>query len=147
MFSNNKKPQVQKVDEIDTVIGPGTKFEGEIKAIGIVRIDGVFSGEISTQGDIIVGDQGEANGNLSSNNMIIAGKSNAKLKCKEKLEIRSSGTVIGDVEVKNIVIEENAVFKGQCVMENEDTANNKEKASDNSKKQNIENAKKQPANN
>lgn len=117
MFSNSKKNQAQKVDEIDTVIGPGTKFEGEIKATGIVRIDGVFIGDIYTKGDIIIGDHGEANGNMTSRNMIIAGKTNAKLKCEDKLEIRSTGKVIGDVEVCNIVIEENAIFKGQCFMQ------------------------------
>lgn len=131
MFSNNKKNnQVQKVDEIDTVIGPGTRFEGEIKATGIVRIDGYFSGDIYTKGDIIVGDHGETNGNMASRNMIIAGKANAKLKCEDKLEIRSTGKVIGDVEVSNIVIEENAIFKGQCFMQHNEGETNKGNANE-----------------
>lgn len=126
MFSNNnnKKP-AQKVDEIDTVVGPGTKFEGNINATGIVRVDGVFSGEINTQGDIIVGEQGEVSGNLSSNNMIIAGVSNAKLVCNGKLEIRSSAKVIGDVEIDSIIIEDKAVFNGQCKMKKEVEASTK----------------------
>ncbi len=143
MFSNNKKqPQAQKTDQIDTVIGPGTKFEGEIKAIGIVRIDGFFNGNLTTKGDIIVGELGEANGILSSNNMIIAGKSKAKLICEDKLEIRTTGTVIGDVEVKNIVIEEKAVFKGQCFMKNENDKSNKEDVVDTPKKKDTESTKK-----
>jgi len=142
LFSNNKKTQPQKIDEIDTVIGPGTKFEGEIKATGIVRIDGLFNGDIYTKGDIIIGDHGETNGTMTSRNMIIAGKTNSKLKCEEKLEIRSTGKVIGDVEVNNIVIEENAVFKGQCVMKVIDNDTVKENANEIFKKQSVEKDKK-----
>ncbi|OEF99677.1 hypothetical protein BHF71_07935 [Vulcanibacillus modesticaldus] len=122
MFSNKKN---QKINEIDTVIGPGTNFEGNIEAIGIVRVDGSFSGDMTTQGDIIVGEQGQVKGNLKGRNMIIAGSSYAKLICEEKLEIKSSGKVIGDVEVGNIVIEEKAVFKGQCLMRYEEIDNSK----------------------
>ena len=135
LFNNNKKTQTQKIDEIDTVIGPGTKFEGDLKATGIVRIDGMFNGDIYTTGDIIIGDHGETNGTMTSRNMIIAGKTNSKLKCEEKLEIRSTGKVIGDVEVKNIIIEENAVFKGQCIMKFSDVEPTRENPNEISNKQ------------
>lgn len=120
-----KKPKIN-IDDIDTVIGPGTKFEGNIEAIGIVRIDGLFNGNMSTQGDIIVGEDGQIQGNLKARNIIIAGKSQAKLICDEKLEIKTNGKVIGDVEVGSIIIEDGAVFKGQCLMKYDEPNVNKE---------------------
>lgn len=113
MFKNKK---TQKIDEIDTVIGPGTKFNGDIEAIGIVRVDGTFTGNIVTQGDVIIGDNGTVIGIVTARNMIVAGTSNAELNCSGKLEIKSQGRVIGDVFVDSIIIEERAIFKGKCSM-------------------------------
>lgn len=114
MFNNNNKNQ--KVDEIDTVIGPDTKLEGKIEAIGIVRVDGRFHGEIITQGDIIIGENGEVEGKLNAKTVIVAGFLKANPLNVGKLVIRTTGKVIGDVEVSHIVIEENAVFEGNCSM-------------------------------
>lgn len=122
----NKKTKI-KIDEIDTVIGPGTNFEGNIQATGIVRVDGIFAGDMYSQGDIIIGEHGKVKGTLAARNVIVAGISQAKLTCEGKLEIKSTGSVIGDVEVGSIVIEENAVFKGQCIMNYEETTTKKEK--------------------
>jgi len=118
MFKN-KQPKIN-VDDIDTVIGPGTSFEGNIKAVGIIRIDGAFNGEMMTQGDIIIGERGNVKGSLKARNMIVAGKSEASLDCEAKLEIKSSGQVVGDVVVESIVIEDGAVFTGHCKMKNEE---------------------------
>jgi len=114
---NNKKPQ--KIDEIDTIVGPGTKFEGNIEAIGIVRVDGAFYGNITTKGDVIIGDNGKVEGTVTARNMVVAGVTNANINCLEKLEIRSQGKVNGDISVKNIIIEEKAIFNGKCSMKSE----------------------------
>lgn len=127
LFSNsNNKKVVQKVDEIDTMIGPGTKFEGNVQAQGIIRVDGTFTGEMSTQGDIIIGENGNVQGKLVAKNIVVAGTSNAKLHCSGKLVIRSSGKVLGDINVESIVIEEKGVFEGNCEMRIDDKGFKKE---------------------
>lgn len=113
MFNNKK---IQKIDEIDTIIGPGTKFVGNIEAIGIVRVDGEFRGNIVTKGDVIIGDNGILEGDVSARNMVVAGNSGANINCSEKLQIKADGKVSGDIVVKSIIIEENAVFNGKCSM-------------------------------
>lgn len=118
MFKN-KKTQIN-VDDIDTVIGPGTVFEGNVKAIGVIRVDGSFNGEMVTQGDIIIGEKGNVEGILNARNMIVAGNSKAKLYCEGKLEVKSTGRIIGDVVVDSIVIEDGAIFKGHCQMKREE---------------------------
>ncbi len=134
-MSNDKRQSVmQKRDQLDTIIGPGTKFEGEITAIGMIRIDGVYKGNLTTQGDVLVGDQGEVNGSLSTEgdimvvdkgvvsgtltakNVVIAGRAQAQIRSEDLLEIKSTGKVLGDVDVSKLVIENGAIFKGQCNM-------------------------------
>ena len=123
LFSNKK---TQKVDEIDTVIGLGTKFEGNIEATGIVRIDGSYIGNIATKGDLIIGEDGKVDGEVKARNIIVAGTSQAKLNCEGKLEIRETGKVMGDVEVGSIIIEDKAVFAGNCIMRYDDKLKQKE---------------------
>jgi len=110
------KKTAQRIDKVDTVIGPGTEFEGTIKATGIVRIDGKLAGSIETSGDIIIGDKGEVKADLSGNNVTIAGKLQGNVTSKEKTTILHKGTVVGDITTKNVVIEDGAIFRGRCIM-------------------------------
>ncbi len=145
-MSNDKRPAImQKRDQLDTIIGPGTKFEGEITAIGMIRIDGVYKGNLTTQGDVLIGDQGEVNGSLTTegditvvdngvvaghlraNNVIIAGRAQAEIKSGNLLEIKSTGKVLGDVDVAKLVIENGAIFRGQCVMQEKEPFDDKPK--------------------
>ena len=112
----------QRIDKVDTVIGPGTVFEGSIKATGIVRIDGKLTGHVETSGDIIIGEKGEVKADMCANNLTIAGSAIGDIHAKEKTTILCKGRVEGDVETKHIVIEEGAVFKGRCVMGEAKTA-------------------------
>lgn len=110
------KKTAQRIDKVDTVIGPGTVFEGTIKATGIVRIDGKLTGSVETSGDIIVGDQGNVQADVSANNITIAGKIHGNVTAKEKTSLLHKAFVEGDIDTKNIIIEEGAVFKGRCIM-------------------------------
>ncbi|OEF97328.1 bactofilin family protein [Desulfuribacillus alkaliarsenatis] len=110
------KKAAQRVDKVDTVVGPGTEFEGSIKATGIVRIDGKLKGSIETTGDIIIGDQGEVTADVDASNITIAGKIRGNISVKDKTTILQKGVVEGDIDTKSIVIEEGATFKGKCVM-------------------------------
>lgn len=53
-----KREQIVEVnpDKIDTVIGKNSTFEGTIKSEGTLRIDGNFTGQIETKGNIVIGE-------------------------------------------------------------------------------------------
>lgn len=114
MFSKAKSP-LDNV-KIDTIIGPSSKLEGKINATGTIRIDGSYTGDIYTEGDVIIGETGFIDGNIFSINVSITGKVNGNVNCRGLLEILPSGRLIGDVEVKNISISDGAIFKGKCSM-------------------------------
>lgn len=110
------KKVTQGIDRVDTVVGPGTEFEGVIKAKGIVRIDGKLTGSVETTGDIIIGEQGVVTADVVANNITVAGKIEGNISVKEKATILNKGSVCGDIETKNIIIEDGATFKGSCIM-------------------------------
>lgn len=114
MFSKAKS-QLENV-KIDTIIGPSSKLEGKINASGTIKIDGSYTGDIYTEGDVIVGETGVIEGNIFSNNVSISGKVNGNVNCEGLLEVLPCGRLIGDIEVKNISISDGAIFKGKCSM-------------------------------
>lgn len=124
MFNNNVKKGTQPlVDNIPTpgkadttIIGTGSKFNGTLITVGIVRVDGYFSGEITVEGSVIVGENGYIKGNIKSSKVTIAGNVEGNIYCSGCLELTASGKLHGDIEVKNVSIEDGAVFTGKCSM-------------------------------
>lgn len=114
MFNNQRK--IQDSPRIDTIIGPSSNIEGKINATGTVRIDGKYTGDIFTEEDVLVGENGVINGNISSRNVSISGKVDGNIICNGLLEILPTGHLDGDIEVKKISISDGAIFKGKCSM-------------------------------
>ncbi len=108
---------VQQLDRVTSVLGPGITWKGNLRGSGGVRIEGAFEGEITIRGLVVVGETGRVNcENLQSNVVIVAGAVKGNIMA-EKLEIRSTGRVWGDVTTTAFSTEEGAFLRGQVRME------------------------------
>ncbi|HHU50513.1 MAG TPA: polymer-forming cytoskeletal protein [Firmicutes bacterium] len=99
---------------IDTLIGKDSTFTGNIESAGTIRIDGNFEGEISTKGDLVIGENGQVKGKVKAQNIVVAGKMEGELEASGKLELVPSANVQGEVKMMLLVVEEGAVFQGNC---------------------------------
>lgn len=111
-----KKNESRVSEKIDTLVGKNTVFEGTLHADGTVRIDGEFKGDVHIKGNIIIGKEGAVLGNITANNVIVCGCVNGNVTSSNQLKIHSLGKVFGDILVSNFIIEEKAVFEGNCKM-------------------------------
>jgi len=110
-------PQVQAVERITSVLGSGVVWHGSINGSGGVRIEGAFEGEIAMRGMLVVGETGRVTcQNVRANTVIVAGAVRGNI-TTQKLEIRASGRVWGDVVTTAFVTEEGAFLRGQIRME------------------------------
>ena len=122
MFKRNTTPTetsqpVQAVERITSVLGSGVVWHGSINGSGGVRIEGAFEGEIAMRGMLIVGETGRVTcQNVRANTVIVAGAVRGNI-TTQKLEIRASGRVWGDVVTTAFVTEEGAFLRGQIRME------------------------------
>lgn len=108
---------VQAVERITSVLGSGVIWHGSINGSGGVRIEGAFEGEIALRGMLVVGETGRVTcQNVRANTVIVAGAVRGNI-TTQKLEIRSSGRVWGDVITTAFVTEEGAFLRGQIRME------------------------------
>jgi len=102
--------------EIETVIGRDTVVKGNMEGNGSLRIDGTVEGDISVTGSVIIGEEGLVKGNVSANEMIISGRVEGNVTTTSCLSIYSTGSLIGDVQVSSLHIEEGGSFKGHSEM-------------------------------
>jgi len=108
---------VTPVERVTSVLGPGIIWKGNLRGSGGVRIEGAFEGDITLRGLVVVGETGRVVCNtLHANTVIVAGTVNGSITA-EKLEIRGTGRVWGDVVVVSLSTEEGAFLRGQVRME------------------------------
>ncbi len=109
MFSDkegNKKEQVK------TIMGKGTKINGDLNTTGSIRVEGVITGKVKAEGDVFVGQSGTVKTEIEANKVVIAGKVEANIIAHEQLEILKEGVLKGDIKSNSLVIEKGAVFIG-----------------------------------
>lgn len=111
--SENNAP----IERVTSVLGPGILWTGNLGGKGGIRIEGTFEGEINIRGLVVVGETGKVTcKNLRANTVVIAGSLKGNV-TSEKLEIRSTGRVWGDVVTIAFSTEEGAFLRGQVRME------------------------------
>ena len=116
---NKNVQEVPGSKKIDTIIGKDTVVKGRIDSEGAIRIDGRFEGEIYTTSDLVVGEAGNITATrIEAKNICIAGEVHGNVVASGKLELVPSGKLYGDVQMSILVVEDGAVFQGQCEMLN-----------------------------
>lgn len=120
MFKRASSPSTQppaQIERVTSVLGSGINWTGKISGKGGVRIEGIFEGEISIAGLVVVGETGKVTcENVRANSVIVAGAVHGGITA-DKLEIRSTGRVWGNVKVSAFSTEEGAFLRGQVTME------------------------------
>jgi len=121
MFKRNNPPtqpvSVQTVERITSVLGAGLIWQGAITGSGGVRVEGTFEGQIALRGLLVVGETGKVTcENVRAVNVIVAGAIKGNVTA-QKVEIRSTGRVWGDIVTTAFATEEGAFLRGQIRME------------------------------
>jgi cytoskeletal protein CcmA (bactofilin family) len=119
MFKRNTQEQEQpaRIERVTSVLGSGIIWKGKLTGQGGVRIEGTFEGEIAIEGMVVVGETGKVTcENVRANTVIVAGGVNGGITA-EKLEIRKTGRVWGDVTIAAFSTEEGGFLRGQITMQ------------------------------
>ena len=111
---------------MNTFIGEGFKFEGELTFDGTIRVDGEINGRIkSTNGEIVVGEKAVVEGDLEVGKVVVAGTLRGMIQASSCVEIQKSGRVEGDIVAPVVTIESGALFHGNCSMKNKESKSDK----------------------
>lgn len=117
-----KKTTEQINAKISSVIGSDMEVEGNIRAKEAVRVEGRVTGDVESDGALIISAGGSVKGNVKGSSIIIGGSVEGDLTSGGRTEVASTGKVIGNIRTKSLIVDENAVFQGQCIMNAEGLA-------------------------
>ena len=97
-------------------ISSGTVIKGEITSQNDIRIDGKFEGKVISKGKVFVGEKAVIKGDIICQNVDFAGTMTGNFYVKDTLALKDNCKVDGDLHVRRLQVELNAVFNGKCVM-------------------------------
>ena len=108
-LDNKKKKQKE---EINTLLGVGAEFEGKLTFEGAVRVDGKFTGEVHSNGMLIIGEQAVVRANIESGVVLVRGETHGTIHAKTRIEAYSPAKIYGDLHSPVLVFGEGVVFEG-----------------------------------
>jgi cytoskeletal protein CcmA (bactofilin family) len=102
--------------DLNGFLDAGSDMRGELHFEDTFRIDGHFTGTVNSSGDLIVGLGGEVEGELHVAQVFVSGTVKGKISAAKRVEVATTGRVFASIETPSLVIEDGAIFNGQCAM-------------------------------
>lgn len=101
---------------INSIIGEGTRFRGDLDLKGLLRIDGDFEGNINTEGRVLVGKGGRARCLINADTVVVGGVVKGDIKATSKVVLLSTCIVIGNVRSPQLIVEDGVLIHGHCTV-------------------------------
>jgi cytoskeletal protein CcmA (bactofilin family) len=105
-----------KASDLTAFIDEGSEIEGKYSFTGTVMINGRFRGEIVSSDSLIIGEKGVVNASVRAGIVLINGEVVGNVSASQRVELRGTARVCGDVEAPVVVVEEGVLFDGHCKM-------------------------------
>lgn len=94
-------------------IGKSVMIKGELSGSEDLYLDGEVEGSIELHDhNLTIGPNGRVKANINAKEVVVHGKVDGSISGSERVELRKSGVLIGDIVTQRIVIEDGAYFKG-----------------------------------
>lgn len=103
-------------DDITAFLGSGTIYNGQLNFVGSVRIDGQFTGEITSEGTLILGKDAKVEGNIHVSQLVLSGNLHGDVIVTGKTILHKSANLTGNLATKSLIMEEGAQLQGQITM-------------------------------
>ncbi|MEK6619984.1 MAG: polymer-forming cytoskeletal protein [Chloroflexota bacterium] len=103
--------------ELNALLGRGSEFDGKLAFEGTVRIDGMFSGEITTNDTLIVGEGAKIAAEISCGTIVVHGEITGNIHAAQAVELHKPAKVKGDITSPSLMVERGVVFEGRSKME------------------------------
>jgi len=94
-------------------IGKSVLIKGELSGSEDLYLDGEVEGSIDLrEHSLVIGPNGRIRASISARELVLHGKVEGNIQAAERVELKKSSTLMGDVSTQRIVIEDGAFFKG-----------------------------------
>lgn len=103
-------------EQVISIIGPGMRVIGDCDADGAIRVEGTVQGNIRAGKAVVVGKDGVVDGDIFTQDAVIAGTVRGVLRADSRLEVQASSRIEGEVIAARLQLEEGAILNGTVQM-------------------------------
>jgi cytoskeletal protein CcmA (bactofilin family) len=98
------------------VLGPRDRLVGQLFIEGDLHLGGSVEGEVSATGDVEIADEARVKASVAGGDVSVHGHVNGSVTARKRLVVGRSGSLIGDVRVARLVVQDGATFSGNVSM-------------------------------
>jgi len=95
------------------VLSSDVEIKGTVKFTNDLVVDGRIEGEIQSEGNLTVGENARLKAEIKTGTVVVYGKVHGNIIANEKVELKASAEVVGDIKAKVLSIEPGAIFVGK----------------------------------
>jgi len=99
--------------EMNSIIGEGSIFEGKFYIHGSLQIDGRFEGDIRTDEYVIVGETGTGKTDIFARRVVVAGTVIGNIEADEEVNLLTTGRVLGNIRAPKVNVEDGVIIEGE----------------------------------
>lgn len=98
------------------ILSSDVEIKGTVKFTNDLVVDGKIEGEISSDGNLTIGENARIKAEVKTSTIIVYGKVHGNLTATDRVELKSSAEVVGDIKAKTLSIEAGAIFVGKSTV-------------------------------
>ncbi len=98
---------------VKTIIAEDIEITGNIKSASQIQFDGKLNGDLNCAGVAMLGKSALVKGNVIAESVIIAGSISGNITAKDRIEMKSTAKVQGDIRAKRLTVEDGVTFIGK----------------------------------
>lgn len=99
------------------ILGKGLVFRGELTGEGDLQVQGQLEGKINVTGTVVILEGASIQADVSATEIVVGGVVRGNLSASGRVEVLSTGHLVGDVRGKVLVVREGAALNGKINVE------------------------------
>ena len=99
-------------NEYGTVLGPDATFKGELNFDSAAMVQGRIDGSIKSKGMVLIADGSTCKASITANEIAVEGHVKGNIEAHERVEIRATGKMTGDIIAARMTMADGAAFEG-----------------------------------
>lgn len=103
-------------EEFNAYLGAGTSYQGQLTFLGTVRIDGEYTGEIKSEGTLILGKDAKVRGKIQVTQLILSGTIEGEVLVGKKMIMHKTARLLGNIITPVLAMEEGSTLQGRVQM-------------------------------
>lgn len=112
-----QQQDLNRIGEINALLGRGTEYDGKLCFEGRVRIDGRFRGSIHSEDMLILGEGSDVDGEIHVGKLIVRGGTlRGRVFAMQLVELFAPARVYADIQTPLFFVDRGVLFEGRCTM-------------------------------